>query len=80
MSMIIYPKLEPNSITKILNKLKISQNKHAILAVVMKSGIGYYRKLLSNEMRHDVIMSKQHGQPRVFGVMYINTQSINILY
>ena len=37
----------------------------------MKSGIGYYRKLLSNEVRHDVIMSKQCGQPLVFGVMNI---------
>ena len=49
----------------------MSQNRHAFLAVVMKSVVGHYRKLLSNEMRHDVIMSKQCGQPRVFGVMNI---------
>ena len=41
------------------------------LAVVIKSGVGHYRRLPSNEIRHDVIMSKQCGQPRVFGVMNI---------
>ena len=71
MSMIIYPKWKPNSITKILNKFKISQNRHAFLAVVMKSVVGHYCKLLSNEMRHDVIMSKQCGQSRVFVVLNI---------
>ena len=34
----------------------------------MKSGVGHCRKLLGNEMRHDIIMSKQCGQPHVFGV------------
>ena len=42
MSMTIYPKSEPNSITKVLNKISITQNRHSILAVVMKSGVGQY--------------------------------------
>ena len=56
--MTIYIKSEPISITKILDKSKINQNKRAILALILKS-VTVNNRNLCNEMRHDVAMSKQ---------------------
>ena len=49
---------EPISITEILDKQKIGENKHAILALILKSGIVHNRNLLYNEMCSDVAVSK----------------------
>ena len=38
-SMIIYILSEPTSVTEILDKYEINQNKHAILALILKSKI-----------------------------------------
>ena len=62
--MTIYPKIEPNSITEVLNKYQISQNRHVILSVVLKSG----SVSTASTMRHDVIMSIQCAEPCVLGL------------
>ena len=46
-------------------KFKINQNRRRIMEVVLKSGVGQYRKLLCNDMRHYFKMSKQGGEPHV---------------
>ena len=74
----IYPKSESNSITKVLNKFKMSQNRNEILVVVLKSKVAHYLKYLRNDMKHDVIMSKQCGELCVFGMMNIAPKSYNI--
>ena len=62
-SMTIYTLSEPISITEILDRYKINQDRYAILALIMKSGFVQYHKLLPNEMFLDVIMSKHCGHP-----------------
>ena len=42
-----------------------------IFAVVLKFVVSQYGKLLSNEMCRDFIMSKQCGEPCLFGVINI---------
>ena len=37
----------------------MSENRHAFLALILKSGIVYKRNLLYNKMCRDVTMSKQ---------------------
>ena len=63
--MTIYSLSEKFSITEILNKCKISQNKHAILAhnIILKSGVVHNRNELCYDMCSDVIMSKHCGIP-----------------
>ena len=63
-SMTIYPKIEPNSITKVIKKFKISQNRHVILSVVLKSG----SVSTASTMRHYVIMSIQCAERCVLGL------------
>ena len=58
------------------NNFKISHNRHVILAVVLKSRMGQYLKLFINDMRHDVIMSKQCGEPHGICSDELYTQSM----
>ena len=62
--MIIYMLSEPILITEIADK-KISKNRHAILALILKSGIVHNRNLLSNEMCHDIAMYNYVDEARV---------------
>ena len=55
-SMMIYTL--SSQIAENLHKYKISQNRHAILALILKSGIFHQSNLLCSEMCLDVTMSK----------------------
>ena len=59
--MTFYILSEPISITEIFDEYKIIQNRHAVLALILKSEIVHNRNLLCNEMCRDIAMSK-HGR------------------
>ena len=62
---------EPISITETFDKYKISENRHAVLALILKSGIVHNRNLLCrpNEMCREVAVSKQCRKIPCFCIM-----------